>query len=143
MPRGIYPRPTTMERFNESFYIDQKGCWIWTKADRGNGYGASWYKGKIISAHRLGLLLYKNISIDDNNVADHLCRVPKCVNPDHLEMVTHRENILRGDGVAAVNSKKTHCQKGHDLYGENLYKHNGKRYCKKCVKTNSMKGKEK
>ncbi len=52
---------------------------------------------------------------------DHLCRVRNCVNPAHLEPVTHRENTLRGDGVTAINARKTSCHRGHPFAGENLY----------------------
>ena len=52
---------------------------------------------------------------------DHLCRVRNCVNPAHLEPVTVRENILRGNGPTAVNARKQLCKYGHRLFGRNLY----------------------
>ena len=52
---------------------------------------------------------------------DHLCRNRICVNPDHLEPVTHRVNSLRGRGAPALNAKKTHCPKGHEYTPENTY----------------------
>ena len=51
---------------------------------------------------------------------DHTCRVRHCVNPHHLQDVTIRENVLRSEGVAAINAKKTHCPKGHEYSGGNL-----------------------
>jgi len=64
---------------------------------------------------------------------DHLCRVRCCVNPDHLEAVTHRENILRGNTFAAVNAAKTHCPKGHEYTPENTRIHTGgRRQCIAC-----------
>jgi hypothetical protein len=66
---------------------------------------------------------------------DHLCRNPGCINPKHLEAVTHRENILRGRSPAARHARKTHCHKGHPFSGENLIrKEDGTRQCRQCKK---------
>jgi hypothetical protein len=56
------------------------------------------------------------------------------VNPEHLEVVTCRENVLRGNGHAAVNARKTHCNRGHELTGSNLLIDVGtrKRRCREC-----------
>jgi hypothetical protein len=65
---------------------------------------------------------------------DHLCRNRRCVNPEHLEAVTHRENMVRGDTFAARNAAKTHCSKGHPLSGENLVNQKrGDRVCRICA----------
>ena len=59
-----------------------------------------------------------------------------CVNPDHLEIVTNKENILRGIGITAINAKKTHCIRGHKLVKENLIiEKNGSRQCRICKNT--------
>lgn len=66
---------------------------------------------------------------------DHLCRVRNCVNPDHLEAVTCRENVLRGDGVAAANARATHCPQGHAYDEANTYTWtNGGRHCRACAR---------
>jgi hypothetical protein len=51
---------------------------------------------------------------------DHLCRNARCINPEHLEAVSPRENILRGQGPSAQAARRTHCPRGHELIGENL-----------------------
>ena len=65
---------------------------------------------------------------------DHLCRVRNCVNPAHLEPVTHAENIRRGTGPLAENARKTECVHGHPLEGANLYVRpgDGHRQCRAC-----------
>ena len=77
---------------------------------------------------------------------DHLCRNTICVNPDHLEIVTPRENVLRGFGPTAIKARQTHCKKVlHPLSGDNLYLKNGKngveRHCRECERVRSLKWK--
>jgi hypothetical protein len=57
--------------------------------------------------------------IPPNRQLDHLCRNPQCVNPKHLDLVSHRENVLRGIGFYAINARKTHCPQGHPYTPEN------------------------
>ena len=63
---------------------------------------------------------------------DHLCRNRKCVNPEHLEQVTHLENQIRGIGFIAKNIRKTHCDRGHPLNGNNLRMYKTRRVCREC-----------
>lgn len=109
------------------------GCWNWLLClDRG-GYGVASFQGRYARAHRLIYELHKG-PIPEGLVIDHLCRNRRCVNPDHLEPVTQRENLLRGDTFQARNAAKTHCIHGHPLSGENLYVHPGRgvRDCRTC-----------
>lgn len=109
-------------------------CWIWLGTDAGNGYGVFFYQHKNIQAHRFAYecLIGK---IPDGLQIDHLCRNRKCVNPYHLEPVTTRENLLRGETIAARNARKKYCAKGHLLAGNNLVRYNlkeGRRACRLC-----------
>lgn len=109
-------------------------CWVWIAAMNGVGYG-QFRRGKRhgAMAHRFSYEWAKG-TIPDGFDVDHLCRNPSCVNPDHLEAVTHRENILRGNTFAARNSRKTECSKGHPLSGENLKLNvRGDRVCRLCA----------
>lgn len=113
------------------------GCWLWTGATVGErGYGQARSNGKPVVAHRA--VWEATVGpIAEGMTIDHLCRVRLCVNPDHLEPVTMRENILRGEGPCAVNARKLWCAKGHPLDGENLrIDHRGGRQCRLCERAN-------
>jgi len=76
------------------YKIDEKGCWIWQGADHATGYGQIKWNGKSTVAHRVVYELV-NGEIPKGLFLDHKCSVKKCVNPDHLEPVNHKENIQR------------------------------------------------
>lgn len=68
-----------------------------------------------------------------DGILDHLCRNRICCNPDHVEPVTNRENIVRGVGFAATHAAATHCPTGHPYSGENLrIRPCGRRSCREC-----------
>ncbi len=110
-----------------------ESCWLWTASINPEGYGKFWVAGKgRLRAHRVAYELVVG-PIPEGLQIDHLCRVRHCVNPSHLEPVTHRENLLRGIGIPAVNAKKTHCLRGHPFSGDNLYiEPKGGRRCREC-----------
>ena len=90
----------------------ESGCWEWTgQVPKKRGYGI-W--AITVVAHRISYELVKG-PIPDGLVLDHLCRNRRCVNPDHLEPVTIRENLLRGDNWVASLMKQKACAKGHPL----------------------------
>ena len=95
-------------------------CWLWTAGKYNTGYGQFWIHGRDHPAHRLAYIWEKG-DIPLGLQLDHLCRVRHCVNPAHLEAVTQKENILRGEGFAAKGARQTHCLRGHPFSGANLY----------------------
>lgn len=112
------------------------GCWLWHGAILPNGYGQLFWDGGRILAHRLS---YQSLAgaIADVLTIDHLCRVRCCVNPSHLEAVTHRENVLRGTSPTATNAAQTHCSYGHEFTIENTYLRGGRRICRVCCRRRS------
>lgn len=98
------------------------GCFLWLgNIHEATGYGRIWDNGHRDFAHRIAYEIAKGPIPKDLEI-DHLCRLRCCVNPDHLEAVTHRENIIRGASPASHKAKyaaRTHCKYGHLLSEEN------------------------
>ena len=114
----VYGDPSLIVRFLASTSISA-GCWNWRAGKTGAGYGAIKISGRTLGAHRVAYELSSGKSIPEKMEIDHLCRNRACVNPEHLEVVTAKENILRGTCPAAFNSKKIHCPMGHPYSKEN------------------------
>lgn len=112
------------------------GCWHWTGAAHGQGYGKfRWDQPNPSRAHRVS---YTELvgKIPHGLCLDHLCRNPGCVNPAHLEPVTVRENTMRGllpHVTKARNRDRTSCRKGHEVSKANTYTYpSGNRKCRVC-----------
>jgi hypothetical protein len=138
----------------ERISIEDRGhstpCWVWGRVTR-NGYGRADLAGRTVQAHRLSYEAH-NGAIPEGMELDHLCRVPACVNPDHLEPVTRTENLHRkaiyhghtiggknrarrpGVGRGGCQRLATHCVNGHEYTPENTgRRRDGRRRCKTCV----------
>lgn len=119
------------------FYSDTP-CIEWTGRVDEKGYGRFYADGKHRKAHRY---LYEKLvePVPDGLELDHLCRNRCCVNLDHLEAVTHEQNMSRG-----AHAMKQVCARGHPYEGDNIYyRPNGRgRACKECRRENLQRFRE-
>jgi len=91
-----------MDHFGEWFVPEPNtGCWLWTLSIKPKGYGQIKNAGRLAYAHRIAYQLLRG-PIPKGMTIDHLCRVRCCVNPDHMEVVTNRTNVLRGTGITSI-----------------------------------------
>lgn len=115
--------------------VDKTGeCWEWTAGTVSKGYGAFYLSAdqgsRQVGAHRFAYELLVD-EIPKGMHIDHLCKNKRCVNPEHLEVVTPGENVLRGDGPSAQNARKSQCPRGHD-YRTRARGRKTARYCPAC-----------
>lgn len=111
----------------------QTGCWLWTGNKTTTGqYAEVRWNGRTRRVHQITYALAKG-PIPPGLVPDHTCRVRHCINPDHLEAVTQRENLLRSpDTVAGKHARKTHCKNGHPYDEANTIIINAERGWRDC-----------
>lgn len=113
-------------------------CLIWTGALDPHGYGRVGNKdfgnSLVRFVHRASYALAKGVHVDEPGILDHLCRVPACAAPGHLEEVTNAENIRRGRWGIANRERKAQaeCLNGHLFSAENTYYAQGQRFCRAC-----------
>src|ERR1700693_1847371 len=114
---------------------DTDSCWLWKSPIARNGYARFSVRSNLkVLVHRFAFSKVVG-EIPPELTLDHLCRNRACLNPWHLEPVTMRINILRGNGFAAKNARVTHCPKGHEYSAGNIYCKNrdGARKCRACA----------
>ncbi|MFE0808181.1 HNH endonuclease signature motif containing protein [Streptomyces sp. NPDC058848] len=129
---------TPEERF-QALTDKTNACWLWTGQTDRHGYGRFKVNGSHVLAHRWAYQHYIG-AIPDGLVTDHLCRVRKCVNPDHLEAITGSENTRRG---RSANGEKTHCHRGHEYTPENTFnQRRGGRVCRICIRARKKRARE-
>lgn len=115
----------------------KNGCWIWKGAVFKSGYGQlriGGRNGRLMRAHRVSYECFRE-KISDGLEIDHLCRNTLCVNPDHLQAVTHSINMQR-----RRDSGLNYCKHGHRWNKKTTYVRpdNGRRECRKCIKVRKM-----
>ena len=137
--RGPYRKRSLAERLDQhSIPEPNSGCILWLGATAGMmGYGKIGIEiyGER-QRHRVAHLVaweQEHGPVPAGFELDHKCRTPSCINPDHLEVVTHSVNQRRGTSPIAINAARTHCIRGHELAGANLYTTpDGRRQCRTC-----------
>lgn len=116
----------------------EPGCWTWTGSQDGKGYGQMKLLGlSPVKAHRISYELSVG-PIPEGMQLDHLCRNRLCVNPDHLEPVTNRENTMRGMAPSVITHRTGLCHRGHsmeDAYGP---RQDGSYTCRPCMNERSL-----
>lgn len=151
MPTGVYERPTAESRFWASVEKTET-CWNWTGRRGGSEgrYGSMSINYRATYVHRFSYELHIG-PIPEGLTIDHLCRNTLCVNPDHLEPVTLRENLRRAAIVQpcpecgremlprivarhlpVCRGEVTTCSKGHAYTEANTRYWRGNRYCRRC-----------
>ncbi len=136
-PTPIIERFLSKINISTTHFYKNTACWEWIAWINKNGYCHITLKGKGILTHRF-IYEYWYGELTPHLTIDHLCRVRHCVNPLHLEQVPYRVNILRGETLAAINSRKTHCKRGHEFTPENTYSYpNDARGCRICINLNA------
>lgn len=131
--RMLLPGGTVEQKFWSKALIGD-GCWEWQAARYSNGYGKFAYGGRGRLAH---VVAYEWLvgPVPEGMELDHVCRNRACIKPapEHLEPVTHRENVRRGMGWSGRHARQTHCVNGHEFSPENTsIRPNGSRNCMAC-----------
>lgn len=131
-------RLPVLERF-WNYVEETDGCWFWRPSKLAGEYGSfAIGRNKKIWAHIFSYVIYHHQEVPEGMELDHTCRNHCCVNPMHLEPVTHRVNILRGESPFAKNARKQVCKRGHDLSLAYRRSSRNSRECRECkrIRTN-------
>jgi hypothetical protein len=124
--RGSYKvKRTAIDRFS-ALVNKTEECWLWTGHTSKDGYGYFQEASRTpVTAHRFSYKAFVG-DIPAGLEIDHTCRVRHCVNPEHLEVVTHDENMRR--------ARRVECRRGHPYTGNNFFVNKaGDRVCKICT----------
>lgn len=129
-------RGTLQERFSAKFKRGEANeCWEWNGAiSKGYGsIGEGGQHGKILKAHVVAWELHHNQIVPDKMCVRHTCDNPSCVNPAHLVIGTHQQNMRdMTERGRHGNLIKTHCPNGHEYNDSNTYFYKTERHCKTC-----------
>lgn len=118
----MYSVDALPERLRIRTVVNDDGCWNWTGKATTKGYGMV-KRERSRSSVMVYRLAYELLvaPIPQGMVIDHLCRNPRCLNPAHLEPVSQKVNVHRGNSAVVEQASRTQCPQGHPLSGDNLY----------------------
>jgi hypothetical protein len=139
-PKPKQPRGMSVFDWQRRFFehVDKgtefDDCWLWRDAVDEDGYGKFRTPDGVRGAHIISWEMCHERRLPKGWHVDHLCRIRRCCNPEHLEAVEHSENVLRGASFSAKNKQKTHCPRGHEYTDENTRIHHGSRECITCIR---------
>jgi hypothetical protein len=128
--------PSVQNRIRTNSTLDAgTGCWMWSSKVGRDGYGLIELRGPAGGrssrhwrvAHRVAFEAFVGL-VPSGLELDHTCRVRSCVNPDHLEPVTHAENVRRAKPYGLTAS----CRRGHSFTLENTRTSGARRVCRQC-----------
>jgi hypothetical protein len=124
--------PDLLNRYQDRLIMEPgNGCWNWTGQKVNWGYGVVTIARRKYAVHRVFYEIFVG-PIPDGMMVDHMCRNRLCQNPDHMQVVTPRENVALG------GLRKTHCPQGHEYAGDNLVRTpEGDRRCRTCMNARS------
>lgn len=122
------------DRFMSKYVVDDiTQCWNWQASTNNSGYGTFGNEDGISVGAHVWSYEYHVDKIPEGLTVDHTCLNRGCVNPNHMEVVTQKVNVLRGSSPPAINARKTTCPAGHALSGDNLVVYQkGGRQCREC-----------
>jgi HNH endonuclease len=124
--------------------VNERGCWIWMRSKRTDGYGVIGWDGKRYSAHRLAYELFIGPIPEGHHLHHYYCAERACCNPNHVTPLLPEEHYRTPDHTICILASKTHCLRGHLYTRETTYVNKaGFRSCKACWKGNYLKYKPK
>ena len=127
--------PALLQRLVSRSKRTKNGCLEWTGWCTAPGYGSTAFHDATIPPHRLVAILAVIGPIPDGMQVLHSCDNPPCMNPRHLSLGSGQENMQQAvERGRHYEAEKTHCDRGHELAGENVRHENGRRHCNVCAR---------
>jgi hypothetical protein len=133
LPDGEY-NAKWVARIMSKVEYSPTGCWLWTGNVGEWGYGQTVYRNRTKIIHRQFYKVINGVELTRWQLVMHKCDTPNCINPAHLQIGTPGENVKdAADKGRHHNARKTHCKRGHELAGANLWTDSkGIRHCNVC-----------